>query len=119
MNGNVKFEDALAARLDIIKPSRQDIKDCLKQNPPKFTPGVKTLMATLHDKGIAVFLVSGGFRLMIEPVAEEVGIPLYNIYANTIFFDDDGNYAGFDDAELTSRDGGKAKAIDVYVPAPP
>jgi phosphoserine phosphatase len=72
-------------------------------------------MATLQDKGIAVFLVSGGFRLMIEPVAEEVGIPLYNIYANTIFFDDDGNYSGFDDAELTSRDGGKAKAIDVYV----
>ncbi|KAE8911781.1 hypothetical protein PF005_g9086 [Phytophthora fragariae] len=113
MNGNVKFEDALAARLDIIKPSRQDIQDCLKQHPPKFTPGIKKLMSTLQDKGIAVFLVSGGFRLMIEPVAEEVAIPLYNIYANTIFFDDDGNYSGFDDAELTSRDGGKAKAIDV------
>ncbi|CAH0475303.1 unnamed protein product [Peronospora belbahrii] len=113
MNGNVKFEDALAARLEIIKPSRQDIQDCLKQHPPKFTPGVKTLMATLKKKGIAVFFVSGGFRLMIEPVAEEVGIPLYNIYANTIFFDDDGNYSGFDDAELTSRDGGKAQAIEV------
>lgn len=40
MNGNVKFEDALAARLEIIKPSRQDIQDCLKQHPPKFTPGM-------------------------------------------------------------------------------
>ncbi|GMF15453.1 unnamed protein product [Phytophthora lilii] len=70
-------------------------------------------MATLQNKGIGVFLVSGGFRLMIEPIAEDVGIPLVNIYANTIFFDDDGNYSGFDDAELTSRDGGKAKAIEV------
>ena len=72
-------------------------------------------MATLQEKGIAVFLVSGGFRLMIEPVAEKIGIPLYNIYANTIFFDRDGKYNGFDDAELTARDGGKAKAIEVYV----
>ncbi|CAI5712679.1 unnamed protein product [Peronospora destructor] len=113
MNGNVKFEDALAARLEIIKPSRQNIQDCLKQHPPQFTPGIMKLMATLQEKGIAVFLVSGGFRLMIEPVAEKIGIPLYNIYANTIFFDDDGNYSGFDDAELTSRDGGKAQAIEV------
>ncbi|KAI9915928.1 hypothetical protein PsorP6_008457 [Peronosclerospora sorghi] len=113
MNGSVKFEDALAARLKIIQPSRQDIQECLKQHPPKFTPGIKKLMTTLQKKGIAIFLVSGGFRLMIEPIAEQVGIPLYNIYANTIFFDDDGNYNGFDDAELTSRDGGKAKAIEV------
>uniref|UniRef100_A0AAV1UG61 phosphoserine phosphatase n=1 Tax=Peronospora matthiolae TaxID=2874970 RepID=A0AAV1UG61_9STRA len=113
MNGDVKFEDALAARLDIIKPSRQDIQDCLTQHPPKFTPGIKKLIAVLREKDIAVFLVSGGFRLMIEPVAEKIGIPLYNIYANTIFFDRDGKYNGFDDAELTARDGGKAKAIEV------
>ncbi|KAG7398833.1 hypothetical protein PHYBOEH_010347 [Phytophthora boehmeriae] len=113
MNGGVKFEDALAARLDIIKPSRQDIQDCLKKHPPQFTPGIKKLVATLHDNDIAVFLVSGGFRLMIEPVAMELDIPHTNIYANTIFFDEQGNYHGFDDAELTSRDGGKAKAIDV------
>ncbi|TDH67296.1 hypothetical protein CCR75_000720 [Bremia lactucae] len=113
MNGNVKFEKALAARLGIIKPSRQDFQSCLKQNPPKFTPGIKKLIKTLQDKGIAVFFVSGGFRLMIEPIAEEVGIPFSSIYANTIFFDDDGNYSGFDDAELTSRDGGKAQAVRV------
>ena len=44
MNGDVKFEDALAARLDIIKPSRQDIQDCLAQHPPKFTPGTAVLI---------------------------------------------------------------------------
>lgn len=76
---------------------------------------MKELIATLHLNHIEVFLVSGGFRLMIEPVAEQLNIPLRNIYANTIFFDDAGKYAGFDAAELTSRDGGKAEAIKVYV----
>ncbi len=40
MNGNVKFEDALAARLEIIRPSKNDIKTCLKQNPPNLTKGM-------------------------------------------------------------------------------
>lgn len=114
MNGGVKFEDALAARLDIIKPSKSDIKACLAQHPPQLVPGIKTLIETLHANGIEVFLVSGGFRLMIEPVAKQVNVPVKNIYANTIFFGENGEYAGFDDAELTSRDGGKATAINVY-----
>lgn len=41
MNGNVKFEDALAARLDIIKPSKDDIKNCLLAHPPKLTRGTQ------------------------------------------------------------------------------
>lgn len=42
MNGNVKFEDALAARLDIIKPSKDDIKNCLSAHPPQLTTGTPT-----------------------------------------------------------------------------
>lgn len=44
MNGNVKFEDALAARLDIIKPSKDDIKNCLKARPPQLTTGTTAVM---------------------------------------------------------------------------
>lgn len=76
--------------------------------------GIKELIATLHKNSIDVFLVSGGFRLMIEPVAEMINVPLTNIYANTIYFDADGKYNGFDDTELTSRDNGKAHAIEMY-----
>ena len=45
---------------------------------------------------------------MIEPVADELGIPHDRIFANTILFDNEGNYTGFDDSEATSADGGKA-----------
>jgi phosphoserine phosphatase len=50
---------------------------------------------------------------MIEPVAKQVNVPAQNIYANTIFFDENGRYKGFDANELTSRDGGKAEAINM------
>lgn len=111
MGGNVKFEDALAARLEIITPSRKQISDCLEQHPLRLSPGVDTLVTKLQQRGTDVYLVSGGFRLMIEPVAEELGVNVKNIYANTILFDDDGEYAGFDSDEPTSADQGKPKAL--------
>ena len=111
MDGNIKFEDALAARLDIIKPSKSDIANCLEKHPLRLSPGVDRLVDALHKRGTDVFLVSGGFRLMIEPVAEHLGVSFDRIYANTITFDDKGEYTGFDSNEPTSADQGKPKAL--------
>jgi len=41
MDGGVSFRDALVARLNIIKPSAQQVESFLQQNPPALTPGVK------------------------------------------------------------------------------
>jgi phosphoserine phosphatase len=60
---------------------------------------------------VAVYLISGGFRAMIEPVAERLAIAKERVIANAILFHDDGSYAGFDANEPTSRSGGKATAI--------
>lgn len=111
MDGNIKFEDALAARLDIIKPSKQDIASCLEKHPLRLSPGVDKLVEELHNRGTHVYLVSGGFRLMIEPVAHRLGVSIDNIYANTILFNDDGEYTGFCANEPTSADMGKPKAL--------
>ena len=111
MGGDVKFEDALAARLEIIRPSRDDVSSCLEEHPLRLTPGVAELVAALHRRGTHVYLVSGGFRLMIEPVAKILGVSEERIYANTILFDDGGGYAGFDATEPTSADGGKPRAL--------
>lgn len=111
MDGNIKFEDALAARLEIIKPSKSDIASCLEKHPLRLSPGVDKLVEVLHERGTHVYLVSGGFRLMIEPVAERLGVSIERIYANTILFDEKGNYTGFDANEPTSADGGKPKAL--------
>lgn len=114
MDGNTKFEDALAARLDIIKPSRSSIEKCLRDYPLQLTPGVDTFIENLIERGIDVYLVSGGFRIMIEPVARILCVAKSNIYANTIFFDENtpsGEYTGFCRDEPTSADMGKPKAL--------
>ena len=111
MDGNTKFEDALAARLAIIEPSKQAIEKCLLDNPLQLSPGVETLINSLIERGTDVYLVSGGFRIMIEPLARTLCVAKENIYANTILFDENGGYTGFDRDEPTSADMGKPKAV--------
>lgn len=111
MSGSTKFEDALEARLSLLQPSKQAILDCLEQHPLELSPGVEEFIEALHEKMVDVYLVSGGFRIMIEPVAKALCVSKKNIVANTILFDSKGDYAGFDSNEPTSADMGKHKAL--------
>ena len=90
MRGGCTFQEALANRLDLIKPSRQMVNKFIKANPPRLTPGIKELVDTLQSRGVDVYLVSGGFDVIIEPVAKELNIPFKNIFANRLKFFYDG-----------------------------
>lgn len=49
--------------------------------------GIAELVQELQRRQTAVYLVSGGFRAIINPIAEILTIPLENVYANTILYD--------------------------------
>ncbi|XP_038220649.1 phosphoserine phosphatase isoform X2 [Zerene cesonia] len=111
MGGNMTFQEALKKRLDIIRPSVSQIRQYLEEFPIRLTPGITELVKLLQDKGVVVYLVSGGFRSLIEPVADKLSIPRSNVFANRLKFFFNGEYAGFDENEPTSRSGGKPLVI--------
>lgn len=111
MGGSMTFQEALKKRLDIIRPNVSQIKEFLDTFPIHLTPGIPELVKTLQERGVEVYLVSGGFRSLIEPVAVRLGIPTRNVYANRLKFFFNGEYAGFDENEPTSRSGGKGIVI--------
>lgn len=108
MNGSMLFEDALRMRLNCIKPKTSDLARCPVM---VLTPGAKELFAMLHDKGVAVWIISGGFVRMIEPVAASLGVDREHIIANVLLFDEEGNYRDFDHECPTARTGGKLRAV--------
>uniref|UniRef100_A0A1B6I462 Phosphoserine phosphatase n=2 Tax=Homalodisca liturata TaxID=320908 RepID=A0A1B6I462_9HEMI len=111
MGGSMGFREALTARLNIIRPTMTQVRDFIRTRPPRLTPGIKKLVECLHQRSIPVYLVSGGFRGLIGPIAIELNIPLQNIHANKLKFYFNGEYAGFDENEPTSRNGGKGEVI--------
>ena len=49
--------------------------------------GIAELVQRLQQRHTAVYLVSGGFRPIIDPIAEILQIPQEHVYANTILHD--------------------------------
>uniref|UniRef100_A0A1D1YHR5 phosphoserine phosphatase n=2 Tax=Anthurium amnicola TaxID=1678845 RepID=A0A1D1YHR5_9ARAE len=111
MTGSVPFEEALAARLSLFNPSSSQLQDFLEKRPPRISSGIDELIKILKLRKTDVYLISGGFRQMIEPVALHLGIPQENIFANRLLFGNSGEFLGFDTKESTSRSGGKATAV--------
>ena len=50
----------------------------------------RTLVTLLQSQGVAVYLVSGGFHQLIEPIAKYLGIPKDNVFANRLLFNEEG-----------------------------
>lgn len=115
MGGGVPFEDALTARLDLIRPQRQQLEELLAAHEAPLTPGISELVHTFEARGTHVHLISGGFRQMIGPVAERLDLPADRIIANTLRFHADGSFAGHDPDEPTARSGGKARAVQQLI----
>lgn len=111
MGGSMTFQDALKIRLNIIRPSQQQIKEFIKLRPSTLTRNVKRFVEQLKAEGKQVYLISGGFDCLIEPVANELAIPISHLYANKLMFDYNGEYCAFDITQPTSKSGGKAEAI--------
>ncbi|EPB67803.1 putative phosphoserine phosphatase SerB [Ancylostoma ceylanicum] len=116
MNGNARFRHALQARLEVMRPTYDQLEAYANETKPKLTPGIRQLIIALHKRGTDVYLVSGGFRRLIYPVADILGIDRKRIYANEILFDKNKNYAGFDENEPTSDSGSKDVRIQIISP---
>ncbi|CAL8069734.1 unnamed protein product [Calicophoron daubneyi] len=111
MNGEIDFTEALTMRLDAMKPSSMKVSEFLISRKSSLTPGVRSLINQLRDCGIKVCLVSGGLYPLVSKVAEDVGIPLDNVFSNRLIFAEDGSYAGFDTSAPTCRSNGKALVV--------
>lgn len=111
MGGAVPFKAALTQRLALIQPSREQVQRLLAEHPPHLTPGIRELVSRLQERNVQVFLISGGFRSIVEHVASKLNIPSTNVFANRLKFYFNGEYAGFDETQPTAESGGKGKVI--------
>jgi phosphoserine phosphatase len=104
MAGGMDFKESLRRRLAILSGLRRDQVLGIQ---PTINPGMKTLADWCHQHNIPIFLVSGGFVDLAEPVAKSLGF--LDFKANRFAWKDD-RLTGDVDGEIV--DGrGKCEAI--------
>lgn len=111
MNGEIPFDSVFRKRLDLIRPRQEDLSRIGELYIQTLTTDSQEVIRALKDQGADVYLLSGGYDAAILHVARHLGLLDKQVIANTLYFDQDGNYAGFDETNPLCRQGGKKAAI--------
>ena len=86
MNGELDFEDAIRARVGVLKGLPETVTADVLATRITYMPGGATLLATMKARGAYAALVSGGFTAFTAAVASELGFDEHR--ANTLLVSD-------------------------------
>ncbi|MEA2764918.1 MAG: phosphoserine phosphatase [Gemmatimonadaceae bacterium] len=111
MEGLIPIEAVYGERMAIVKPTRSEIKELSAIYIDRVARGARETLAELREHGVELVLVSGGLREAILPLAKELGIRDERVHAVSVFFGSDGEYTGFDERSLMTRQNGKRAAV--------
>jgi phosphoserine phosphatase len=109
MNGKLPVEAVFGRRLEIIQPTRANVAAIGQRYIETIEPTAKATVRDLIARGWTPVIVSGGFRQVIAPLAAFLGIA--RVEAVDLFFDESGNYRGYDATFPTTRSGGKPEVV--------
>ena len=119
MNGELPIEAVYAERLDLIRPTREEIDALARVYVEKLAGGAATTIRALRDAGMRVVLVSGGLRRAIWPVARSVGIGQADLNAVDVQWDHAGAYQDFDRQSPLTTQLGKVEVVrQLHLPRP-
>jgi phosphoserine phosphatase len=73
MRGEIEFEPALRERVALLRGLEHNIVDRILDERIVLTPGGRTLVQTMRANGAHTVLVSGGFTVFAQRIAEAIG----------------------------------------------
>jgi phosphoserine phosphatase len=111
MEGKIPIEAVYSERMRIVKPTLLEVQQLGQVYIERMATRATETIAELRANNIEVVMVSGGLREAILPLAGELGVDQKNVHAVSVFFGQDGAYAGFDDASLLTRQSGKRTIV--------
>lgn len=109
MRGELDFETSIRSRVAMLAGLDESVLDKVRESIV-YTPGARTMVRTLKRLGYRFALVSGGFRPIIQPLADELGIDY--IAANELEIRD-GRLTGALVGPIIDR-AGKAEALRTF-----
>ncbi|WP_296174881.1 phosphoglycerate dehydrogenase, partial [uncultured Brevundimonas sp.] len=111
MSGQVDFGTALRRRLDLLALTRGHVETLTDRILDEAGASIRRNVDFFERHAERVYILSGGFREVIAPLAARLGIAADHVLANDLIYDAEGRVTGVDDANPLSRDNGKPEVI--------
>ncbi len=118
MDGNMKMEDGFLRKVALIAPHTNEISAIAQELPSLLLADAEEVVGTLHAQGHELWILTGNFHQLVDPLARQLGIPPTRILANDLQFHPDGSYQGVVPSALCQSDG-KVIAIKPYLNGAP
>ncbi|MEM6883505.1 MAG: HAD-IB family phosphatase [Verrucomicrobiota bacterium] len=109
MDGHIALEEVFRRRMELIRPTLNDMKHIAEQYRQTAAAGAHELIQELQATGWTVVVVSGGLFPPVNDFAETLGVK--EVMAVPVTCDAEGSYQDFDDQYHTARSGGKPLCI--------
>ncbi len=109
MNGEVPLDEIFSKRLEIIQPDKATCDQVAQQYIDTIEPTAIETLTHLREIGYTPIILSGGFKILIEPLAKYLDID--HIEAVPLILNDTGDYIKFDATYPTTYNGGKPEII--------
>jgi HAD superfamily phosphoserine phosphatase-like hydrolase len=111
MRGEIPIEAVYSERMHAVKPNRIEIEHLGREYVERVAPGAREALKAFKAANINLVMISGGLRDAILPLAKVLGVEEQFLHAVPVFFDEDGNYAGFDEDSPLTRQMGKKTMV--------
>lgn len=114
MRGELRLEEVYGRRLDIVRPSREQVEALGRLYVERLVPDARETVEALRAEGIGVRIVSGGLLPAVRAVARALALPDEHVAAVDLRFTADGSYAGWDQASPLARSLGKRTQLEAW-----
>lgn len=111
MEGKISFTESLAKRISLLTADKTHIEKTVRRLKKKITPSVIRNKTFFKKNNERIYIISGGFKEIVVPVAKILGIAETHVFANTFTFDRGEKITGIDTKNPLSRDKGKEKVM--------
>lgn len=99
-------------RLSLVRPTKLQVEALGAHYYTQRIPHVADVIALLTRLNKAVYVVSAGLNPAVKIFAEQLQIAQENIFAVDAYFDEKGDYIGFDESSPLVHNNGKWKIVE-------
>lgn len=111
MSGAIDFGEALRRRVALLALTRDHVQTLTGAIREELTPSIRRNAEFFTAHAEKLIIVSGGFREIILPVADALGIASDRVFANDFVYDAEGRVTGIDPANPLAMTGGKTAVL--------